>query len=195
MSDGVAEIEDVGYVVLRQVLTPGEVDELRTAFGPETPGATLHVDIDDEMPARANWLALAHHPQIEPLLSELLEEFDVRIHGREPGQGAGAQGLHADRPSGRMHDVDGITALWMLDDFHVDNGATRVVPRSHRGAAAVPRNLAQPSDRHPDELIVTGAAGDVLVFDAHLWHSGRENTSGARRRAVQMTATRSTLML
>jgi len=29
-----------------------------------------------------------------------------------------------------------------------------------------------------------------LVFDAHLWHSGRENTSDTRRRVVQMTATR-----
>jgi ectoine hydroxylase-related dioxygenase (phytanoyl-CoA dioxygenase family) len=31
----------------------------------------------------------------------------------------------------------------------------------------------------------------VLIFDGHLWHSGRGNTSGARRRVVQMTATRS----
>jgi len=194
MSEAISQLQDVGYVVLRQVLTPDEIDELRAAFGPATADSTLHVDIDDDTPALGSWLALPQHPRIEPLLSELLEDFDVRIHGREPGRGAGAQGLHADRPPGRTHDVDGITTLWMLDEFRIENGATRVVPRSHRGAAAVPRHLAQPSDRHPDELVVTGDAGDVLVFDAHLWHSGRENISSDRRRAVQMTATRSNLV-
>jgi len=82
----------------------------------------------------------------------------------------------------------------MLDDFLDDNGATRVVPRSHRGAAAVTRVLTQPGVQHPDEVVVTGSAGDALIFDAHLWHSGRENSSGQRRRVVQMTATRSSLV-
>lgn len=54
----------------------------------------------------------------------------------------------------------------------------------------MPRGLAQPGIQHPDEVVVTGRPGDALVFDAHLWHSGRENTSEGRRRVVQMTATR-----
>ncbi|MCB1672393.1 MAG: phytanoyl-CoA dioxygenase family protein [Pseudomonadales bacterium] len=31
---------------------------------------------------------------------------------------------------------------------------------------------------------MTGRAGDLLVFSAHLWHSGSRNTTGARRRVA-----------
>jgi ectoine hydroxylase-related dioxygenase (phytanoyl-CoA dioxygenase family) len=85
--------------------------------------------------------------------------------------------------------IEAVTAIWMLDEFTPDGGATRVVPRSHRERAAVPKVLAQPGRQHPDEQIVTGMAGDVLVFDAHLWHSGTRNRSGALGRSVQMTCT------
>jgi hypothetical protein len=189
-----AALRDVGYVVARGILAPVAVDELRAAFPPATPRSTLHVQVGEETPARERWLSLGEHPAVVALLRELLVDYEVWLHGREPGKGAGAQGLHADRPPGRGYDVDGITVLWMLDDFLSDNGATRVVPRSHRGAAAVPRSLAQPGVRHPDEIVVTGRAGDALIFDAHLWHSGRENVTGQRRRIVQMSAPRLSLV-
>ena len=186
-----AALHDVGYVVARGLLDRTAVQELRAAFGPATPGSTLHVAVDERTPERGRWLSLREHPAVAELFDELLGDHQVAVHGRDPGQGAGSQGLHADRPPHRIHGIDGITVLWMLDDFLVTNGATRVVPRSHRGAAAVPRRLAQPGVRHPDEVVVTGHPGDALLFDAHLWHSGRANTSAVRRRVVQMTATRS----
>lgn len=182
-----------GYAVAGGLLDTREVEKLRAAFPPATVGATLHVDIDDRTPAAESWRALPHHPEVAILFGDLLGTHETRIHGSDPGRGAGAQGLHADRPPGRFHEVDAITTLWMLDDFTPENGATRIVPRSHRGASAVPRQLAQPGTAHPDEIVITGRRGDVLIFDAHLWHSGRENTCGARRRVVQMTATRSSL--
>jgi ectoine hydroxylase-related dioxygenase (phytanoyl-CoA dioxygenase family) len=86
-----------------------------------------------------------------------------------------------------------ITALWMLDDFTAENGATRVVPGSHRITRALSKNLAQPLARHPDERIVIGRAGDVLIFNAYLWHSGRRNESKGPRRAVQMGLRRGAL--
>jgi ectoine hydroxylase-related dioxygenase (phytanoyl-CoA dioxygenase family) len=187
-------IRDVGYVVVRDALGVRAVEELRAAFGPATPGSTSHVEVDERTPASDRWLSLAEQPVVSGLLTSLLGTYEVTVHGRDPGEGAGAQGLHADRPAGRVHDVDAVTVLWMLDDFLDGNGATRVVPRSHRGAAAVPRHLARPGLRHTDQIVVTGRPGDALVLDAHLWHSGQENTSGRRRRAVQMVATRSSLV-
>jgi len=79
-----------------------------------------------------------------------------------------------------------VTALWMIDAFTDDNGATRVVPGSHRLTRPPPPSFAQPLARHPDERVITGAAGTVLVFNGHLWHSGRRNTSAGPRRAGQM---------
>ena len=190
-----AAVREVGYVVARGLLTSNAVDELRAAFGPATPGSTLHVDIDADTPNQDRWLSLARQPAVAELFSELLGDYRVKVHGRDPGERAGAQGLHADRPPGRAYQVDGITMIWMLDEFVAENGATRVVPRSHLGAAAVPRSLAQPWSSHPDEVVVTGQPGDAVIFDVHLWHSGRRNGSGMRRRAVQMMVTPSSLVL
>lgn len=42
--------------------------------------------------------------------------------------------------------------------------------------------------QHPGEVVITGRAGSVLLFNGHLLHSGRKNTSGVSRRAAQWTA-------
>ena len=76
------------------------------------------------------------------------------------------------------------TALWLLDDFTADNGATRVVPGSHR-KGAVPKSFADPERHHPDETIVIACAGSVLVINGHLWHSGTRNRARGPRRVVQ----------
>ena len=117
-----ASLRDVGYVVIGEALAVREVEELRAAFGPATPGSTSHVVVDERTPARDRWLSLAEHPAVAGLLAALLGTYDVDVHGRDPGERAGAQGLHADRPAGRAHDVDGITVLWMLDDFTESTG-------------------------------------------------------------------------
>lgn len=193
VEDWIAAIDDAGYVVIPSVLDDSNVEALRAAFPPASSGSTLHVEIVDETPHVERWFALRDQPRIARLLACTLDEFDVRVHGRDPGLGGGAQGLHADRPPGRIHDIDSLTLIWMLDELTHENGATRVVPRSHRGAVAVPRHLAQPEARHPDEVVIVGRPGDVLIFDAHLWHSGRRNRDGSRRRVVQMSATRTSL--
>jgi ectoine hydroxylase-related dioxygenase (phytanoyl-CoA dioxygenase family) len=76
----------------------------------------------------------------------------------------------------------------MLDDFLAENGATRVVPASHRITRPLPKQLAQPLARHPQEMIVVGKAGSVLVMNGHTWHSGRRNDSRQPRRAAQLSA-------
>jgi ectoine hydroxylase-related dioxygenase (phytanoyl-CoA dioxygenase family) len=184
-------IRDNGFIVLRRVLDQGSMAELRVAFDECRDGHTEHVDVTSSTPHAHRWLELVDTSPFHAIVTELLgADFSTRVHGRNPRPGGGQQGLHADRPAGKSTSVDGVTAIWMLDDFTVDNGATRVVPGTHRDGRAVPRPLAQPLARHPDEVTITGSAGDVLVFDSHLWHSGRRNTSTAPRRSVQMTCSR-----
>jgi ectoine hydroxylase-related dioxygenase (phytanoyl-CoA dioxygenase family) len=106
--------------------------------------------------------------------------------GRDPFPGYGQQGVHADwMPRASNESAWVVTAIWMLDDFTKDNGATRIVPGTHRLAGQVPKAIADPGGRHPDELIVTGAEGSVLLFNGHLWHSGTRNNSQSSRRAFQ----------
>ena len=47
-----------------------------------------------------------------------------------------------------------------------------------------PDVLADPKAPHPDEVLVTGRAGDVVVMNAHLWHAGTANRTRDRRLAL-----------
>jgi len=69
-------------------------------------------------------------------------------------------------------------ALWMISDFKVENGATRVVPKSHR------------SGHHPDPAAqvdavnITGPAGTCLIFEGRTWHAADLNRSDGPRYGI-----------
>jgi hypothetical protein len=99
-----------------------------------------------------------------------------------PPHGAGAQPLHADMAA--IADEQGYwvcNTVWMLDDYTPDNGALRVIPGSHRWRRVPQDVLPDPSADHPEQVLVTGTAGTVVVLNAHAWHGGLANhTSRAR---------------
>jgi hypothetical protein len=95
------------------------------------------------------------------------------------------QPLHAD--GGALPDEAGswvCNTLWMLDDVTPDNGALRIVPGTHRAGRLPGDALADPTAPHPEQIVVTGRAGDVLVLDAHAWHGGLANRTARPRRAL-----------
>jgi ectoine hydroxylase-related dioxygenase (phytanoyl-CoA dioxygenase family) len=54
----------------------------------------------------------------------------------------------------------------MLTDFTGENGATRILPGSHRKMA-----WPAPDDADPPGMVqATGPAGTLLVFDGRVWH-------------------------
>ena len=71
-------------------------------------------------------------------------------------------------------------AVWMLDPFTEDNGATRIVPGSHRADSATPP--AGVDVKH--WVAPTAPAGSVLLFNGQCWHGGGANQTDAVRRAV-----------
>jgi hypothetical protein len=101
------------------------------------------------------------------------------------------QPLHAD--AGAIADELGYwvaNSVWMLDDFTAENGALRVVPRSHRWRRLPQDALEDPAGPHPDEELVTGEAGSVVVMNAHMWHGATANRTAGPRRAVHGFYTR-----
>jgi hypothetical protein len=96
-----------------------------------------------------------------------------------------AQPLHVD--AGALPDERGYwvcNSVWMLDDFTPDNGALRVVPGSHRWRRRPQDALEDPQRPHPDEVLVTGRAGDLVVMNSHLWHGGTANRTDRPRLAL-----------
>lgn len=96
-----------------------------------------------------------------------------------------SQPLHCDM--GLTPDTHGakvFNSVWMLDEFTAANGATRAVPGSHKWNELPSARMEDPSKPHPDEILVTGKAGTVVVYNAHLWHGGTANSTSRHRRAL-----------
>ncbi len=68
---------------------------------------------------------------------------------------------------------------WLLDDYTADNGATEVVPGSHRAGDA-----ADPSTLAADAVPVIAPAGTLMVFESRLWHRTGCNRSPKPRAAL-----------
>lgn len=137
-----------------------------------------------------SWFKLFEHPSILPLLDYLLRSGSYNnaepyylnnISARCPLKGYAGQQLHIDSILPGINYPIKVNVLWLLDDFTLDNGATRVVPGSHKW-----QRFAENGVFHPDEVRVTGKKGGALVFNANLWHGGAENKTESTRWAVAL---------
>ena len=125
---------------------------------------------------------------IDPVLLSIVEgvlgkSFQMSVAvAMCPGPGCDRQGLHQDDshyPIPRPHPPLVANTLIALDDFTVANGATLVVPDSHKWDRIL----------NPDEptLQIEMKAGSLLVWDGALWHAGGANkTSNEIRRSVNL---------
>ena len=100
------------------------------------------------------------------------------------GPGETPQLLHADDGMvtlPRPHPATMVTTLWALTDFRAENGATHLVPGSHRF-----ESMPRPGEHH-DVSIAEMPAGSVLVLHGSTWHGGgRNETNGERRYGVSV---------
>ncbi|MEM7342851.1 MAG: phytanoyl-CoA dioxygenase family protein [Chloroflexota bacterium] len=111
------------------------------------------------------------------------------LNAREvPPQVSGVkQPFHSDTDNSGKPDDKGYhscTAIWMLDAFTPENGATRIVPGTHLTGKVPVEALADPYADHPDEIVLQGQPGDVAIFNGHCWHAGGLNTTDKPRRAI-----------
>jgi ectoine hydroxylase-related dioxygenase (phytanoyl-CoA dioxygenase family) len=72
----------------------------------------------------------------------------------------------------RPHPATMVTTLWALSDFTEENGATRLIPRSH-----LQKEIAPKPDDEKDVIAAEIRAGSVLVLHASTWHGGGPNST------------------
>ncbi|HWT05664.1 MAG TPA: phytanoyl-CoA dioxygenase family protein [Xanthomonadales bacterium] len=184
-----------GYVVLKAVLDAATVAAMRSAVDElleiarrdptKKHGGTLH--LDDILDSGATFDPAWSSPRVLAAVAHVLgADFHVFAAGfRGPRPGYGAQPLHADDvPIGAGDPFRVATVIVPLVGFTERNGATRVVPGSHRDPVRDPSTEAGPA--HSRERVVVARAGDAIVFNGHLWHSGTKNASDERRDALQI---------
>jgi len=181
------QLHQEGYVLLRQAIPAQWLDHLRAAFD-----AGVKPSEQWPVPRGSGWRhsqldadacvqALCRLPSMLAVVGELIGErfFLSQVEGREPLVGGGHQPLHRDLSAQRPGDI--ANALVYVDDYGPANGATRIVPGSHRpGPGAPPFDFSDESR----SVQLAGAAGDILLFDVDLVHAGSLNISGARRRTL-----------
>lgn len=180
-----AALDRDGYLLLRGAVPEAWRDALRAAFdaGVGTPdqwtvprGAGWRHALVDLDPTVQKTCRL---PALLAAAGQMLGGpfFLGQAEGREPLPGGGHQPLHRDGAG-----LNAVAALVFLDPYGPDNGATRVVPR-----ALDPGDLGGDAPDETLSLVLTGEAGDVLVFDADLLHGAGRNHSGARRRSLLLS--------
>ncbi len=132
------------------------------------------------------------HPRVLACIAHVLGDFKLSsLNFRAALPGHGHQPLHADYGGPVPPDSYQVcNSIWLLDDFTAGNGATRVVPGSHRAGRPAREALSDPARPHPDEVRLIAPAGTVVVFNSHLWHGGTRNDSGRPRRALHSYFTR-----
>ena len=75
--------------------------------------------------------------------------------------------------------------ILMIDDFRVDNGATRFVPGSHHWLSAPDDGDFDVRADRGDQVLACGPAGSLLIFNGSAWHGHTANRSDAPRRSLQ----------
>lgn len=172
-----------GYLVVPGLVDPDWLAGLRAAFETalgqgKRQGQHVHLAWQD-----STFDGVYTHPKVLAAAYHVLRQpFKTGgVVGRDPEPGHGQQALHGDWPRTKTGPIQFFTTIWLLDDFTPTNGATRLVPGSHRMPGALPKSMAQPESRHPDQQLVLARAGSLLMFNGHLLHSGTRNQAGRRR--------------
>jgi len=128
--------------------------------------------------------AVAVDPLVLGVLDRVLGHYQLGAPALiDIGPGERAQPLHRDDalyPVTRPHAELVVSAMWPLDDFTPQNGATRIVPGSHDDLADSPADFDRAS------LPVVMPAGSVLLYLGSTLHGGGANRSERSRRGVVM---------
>jgi len=186
-----------GYCVLAGALSAADTADLAARLDEvlrrqtEEFGSERLEQIGDGFTARcplvddAAFLKLATHPRLLALVRLLLGEYVVLMQQNgviNPPQEGHTQGAyHRDLPY--QHFVSSrplaISALFCIDPFRTETGATMVIPGSHHV-----ERFPSPEVAASAEVSVNADAGSFVVFDAMLFHRAGDNRSGRVRRAV-----------
>jgi len=187
-----------GYAVLPSGLSAAHVEGLGARLEQimarqveEFGGADRIAAIGDALTARCPlvyddaFVELVTHADVLALCRELLGDYVVLMQQNgiinPPGERHTQVAYHRDLPY--QHFVSSrplaVSALFCIDPFRVETGATTLIPGSHRVEMF-------PSDHVAAELDtpVTADPGSFIVFDSMVFHRAGHNRSDRPRRAV-----------
>ena len=191
-----SHLDEHGYTILEDVVDPALVDALAADLrrledelgvvpaGNSFEGART-VRIYNLLVHGPSFEAIPVHPEVLPVVQTVLDAgclvsslSSIAIEPEEV-----AQPIHADDqliPIAKPHVATVCNTMWAITDFTDANGATRLVPGSHKA------DRSPTYGQHVDSVPAEMSRGSVLVWHGSLWHGGGANRTGERRVGVAM---------
>lgn len=190
-----AELDEQGYCLVPEALAPEPLQELRDTLirvaAEEIANGTDYV-YENGSNQRV-WVLLNKGRCFETLAQnaialELVEHLLgpgfllSNINANIAGPGGRPMFLHSDTdyvPSPFPEYALVTNVMWFLDEFTDENGATRIVPMSHKL-----RHNPDYTKRY-ETIAVTGPPGAAMVFHGGLWHqTGANRTADQKRHGI-----------
>ncbi len=200
-SDSIAKaLERDGCVVLDNVLDRAEIDQVARDMARYMKAAPKGKDEFDGFETRRAGTLIARSPKAREIImnprvldvtAKLLSHAAAyQLHLTESvwlGPGSAAQEIHKDQEDfegfcfPKEHDTV-VATMWALTDFTEANGATRVVPGSHKLEGDRKFSL---EESEPAEM----EAGSVLLFTGQIYHGAGANVTDAIRESLAVMYT------
>lgn len=185
------DLDHQGYLIIPGLLDTSQVQALRADILPRLQQqgrnsfeglATRRLYSLIEKTLACN--PLVEHPLVLALLDRLLQPNYLlsQLQAIEIGPGEAAQPLHHDDafyPVPRPRTALGAATIWALDDFTAENGATVLIPGSHRWGDRLPS-----TEEQAQSMPALMPAGSLLFFLGTLWHGGGANRSQTGRLGI-----------
>jgi ectoine hydroxylase-related dioxygenase (phytanoyl-CoA dioxygenase family) len=204
-TENIIELKKQGYTIIQNLVEESWLDLLKDALDKafvehretqlnnhndiKTNGVALHVLLSN--PIFIDFLEYLQNKKFFEFLSESFFNSKCIINSFSgldnlPNQPNFSSIVHRDLRfySGNFPIM--LNCLLMVDDFSIENGGTYLLPYSHL-------EERKPSDNEffKNAIQTVGKKGDMLVFNANVWHSSAPNISQDHRRAIPITVSKS----
>ena len=194
--DAARQLREIGFIVIPGPTFQGGCERLSDAYDravATADPADVHIGrtrsstrINDFVNRGSEFDGIYIYP---PLLASCCQIIGAPfklsgMRARTLNPGAPTEGLHVDV----KHRANGwplVGCIFMVDEFNAENGATRFVPGTHLQSREPGEVMNNPQDAHDEQVLASGPAGSIIIFNASVWHSHGANRSAKPRRSIQ----------
>lgn len=192
------QIRHLGYAIIDSCLSPGELEKISESFNKtyaeyvQKWGSDHLRSIDEYHTIRALltqgdpiFMQLAANEKLMGIVSRLIVgKFILNQQNgiiNPPGEHYSQGSWHRDLPYQHFTSSSplAINALFCVDDFTLDNGSTFVLPATHKIINCPSANYI-----HSNAVQLEAKAGQFILLDCMLFHSGGFNRTNFDRRAI-----------
>ncbi|WP_417620475.1 phytanoyl-CoA dioxygenase family protein [Parasphingorhabdus sp.] len=210
--DAWQQFQDEGYIIFENLLSPEQLEIQRAALKPWIDADIRGRNIFEGAQSNRIYGMLDKDPVFADLISHPLQLafaerelgescllyacLAINLHPGETAQPWHFDDSHCALP--RPRDPLSLSTFWSISDTTVENGATEIIPGSHKWGEEQPVGANRGSDfqtgltdkkddsrdDHPDMIKAAMPAGSLMIAKGTLWHRGGANEANEPRLIV-----------